>query len=227
MQEFRTLIHFRPKSSPKEAVALRRYAWRRCAFPKPIDLLSETETAWRTLFQALDEQLKLSLSPELKAKIDELDYDEANLKIAKRMLDFRVKHEPTEHPVGAFLFYAVLTLGSGVSWFSHSWIDLLITLGAAVSAALASAVIFQDTWSSSHLAHWLNILGRITRAEEFRSAAARLIETNVLHTREYEPSGDPARAAESVRASRRDAPATGTCHRDRCGAVSVRRIQGS
>lgn len=198
--ELTHLTRFRLKLSSGEAVALSKYVCRRSGFPKPDDQLNEPEVAWRRTFYFLDAQLEQSLSPDLKAQIDQLVSTERNLGLARRMLALQVRTGPPDQRVGMVAFYSIVILGALVSLYLHSWTVAVLTAAAAIAITFITATVFQDRWSWSHIAHWLTNLSRIMGSAHLKSAAARLMNDHVLRAQDYEKVGDPARAAESVRA---------------------------
>lgn len=201
--EAHALFALRPKISAAECATLRRYAWRRSEFPQPDDRLSETTAAWRKLFFEFDHQLEITLGVATKQKLDEIEKRGVDLELAQRALKYRMKVGTRESHAGLIISIAALVVGLAVGWRLFHGIVGAATVGAltAFVFTICSAVVLQDTWSSSFSARCLNLLGRILGAPSLRDAAARLINTNVLNMDEYYKTGDPARIADGVRAA--------------------------
>lgn len=195
------LLRFRRAHEVGELLSVRRHAWRRSAFRKPGDQLSEVEAAWRRMFVSLDELLKKTLGAQRKIKIDSMEFQELDLGVIRRMLEYRERCQPVESRAGAVIFWSALVVASLAGWLLARSLLLAAALGAASAAAalLAAVTIFQDQWSSHKLAVYLRKVGRLLGSTRLEDVGARLIETNCLHAQEYYQTGDPARAADSLR----------------------------
>ncbi len=200
-QEVMALGQFRHSYEVTELLSLRRHAWRRAAFPKPERQLSELQNAWRKMFSSLDELLRNAIGSQKKADLDALEMREANLALAARMLQLRREHHPNESRVGVVMFSAAIILGVVTGWLLARSLLVGVLLGTAggIAGLSASALIFQNHWSSNILAAFLVRLGRGIGSEHLRQVAGRIIETNCLRADEFYRTGDPQRAMVSLR----------------------------
>lgn len=196
-----TLGRFRRSFGVRELFAIRRYAWRRSAFPKPAAHLSDKQIAWRETFSSFDDLLRQTIGQQKKAELDTLEIRGQNLGLAARMLEYRHMRSPAERPIAEAIFVTAFVIGSALGWFlgRSIWVGLAFAVTFATAAILGSIILLQDSWSSSKVAFFLNVLGRWVGSDHIRKVAARLVESNVLHSARYYETGDPARAAELLR----------------------------
>src|SRR6185436_12954003 len=125
-----TLVRFRKSFRVGELLAIRRYAWRRAAFPKPEGQLSDEEAEWRNIFSSFDDLLRRTVGPQKKAELDSLELREQDLGLAARMLEYRDTARLGERPLGIAIVVVAVIVGSLLGWI----------LARSVWAAVAFAV---------------------------------------------------------------------------------------
>jgi len=196
-----TLVRFRKSFRVGELLAIRRYAWRRAAFPKPEGQLSDEEAEWRNIFSSFDDLLRRTVGPQKKAELDSLELREQDLGLAARMLEYRDTARLGERPLGIAIVVVAVIVGSLLGWIlaRSVWAAVAFAVSLGLAAMLASVIVLQDTWSSSTVASLLNRIGRLLRSDQLRNVAGRLMESNVLHAQRYYETGDPVRAAGLLR----------------------------